>query len=396
MNRIKGEIFLFYFVLTILLFGPIFGLIDTSFFGSIIGLSLLMVAKKDFSFSFIKCIIPHYFIVLLLLLYSLLIYLLYQESSFYIIKFFKSSIIAITIPLFIYNYPLNYLYKLKILRNVLILNALVIFIQILLPTSQPLFASIYLFNKRFSSIRSFGLTTGFDSAGFYSIIGMLISFHLLQKNKRKVDIFLILLFITSVLLTSRTSMIIGIALFTLYQFKIILGAEKRIKIPFIITLIPQSFIFVLIFKIVYTTIILKDVSYVFNINLSQQFALTSLDDIANSHFFLPEKPIDTIFGMGMNPKADNGYVKTIFFIGVLGLGLFATTYLYLPFYLLSRNDKKNNNITKLFLLIILLQFVFNFKNLYFFSRGFYDIVLILFCISLEEIIYNNKIGLNKK
>ena len=105
-------------------------------------------------------------------------------------------------------------------------------------------------------------------------------------------------------------------------------------------------------------------------------------------FIIPDDTLSLFLGDGSNPfYVDIGYIKIIFMHGLVGLILIISFYfgLYSTVRLTDRVVFNN-----LFLWIIFLTFMFNFKNLFLFSRGIFEITIMFYFTILN---YKNE---NKK
>jgi len=99
-----------------------------------------------------------------------------------------------------------------------------------------------------------------------------------------------------------------------------------------------------------------------------------------------------------------GYIKLIFMVGIMGLSLVAGMYFLMLLRILRmlrigrrkfanrilQDPVVGNTVLQTLAIIIPLQFLLNFKNLYFLTRSSYELTLMLFFIAVSNIRYSNR------
>ena len=246
------------------------------------------------------------------------------------------------------------------------LNATMVIITALLPS---LYHTLHLdlfsgFNKTVHYFRSPGLTIGFDTSGFISLLSIVLVFLHINRIPPLLKNLLLLTLSTSVIFSSRTSMIAYLMLIFL-----MLLFQKKYKYPNLkdgkIVLLP--FIPILLFLFYLLTyfftdelpfdngIIVKIIDGSISNIYSQgeeygmQYALTNL------FTFIP---------VGLSP-ADNFTGKILGATGIICLFI-SIVYLIILFIVYI---KLKNIIHPYIILLFLLQLIFNLKNNYFFTGG---------------------------
>jgi len=389
--------FTFYLMITLALFGPKIGWMDTSVLAGFIGIFGVPSFIKTGSLRISKSILWFFVLMVIILFYSLYICLI-SNSNFY--SFFRSARATISLALLgvvIYNYRLKLSNMIDLILIVLLLNAIAIFSQIFFPETKLYFAELYQFNKHFVSLRSFGLTAGYDTAGFFCIMGFILSALLaLDKRKKLKYILFCAIFCFATFFTSRSSMIlISIFAFVFYIWFLLKG-NYTLRIFSIIMLCFFAIIFYYyVFPLLKTTIIFFNFIRSTGIKppdlYVHSFAITNLTEWRTSFFILPHNFSELFFGTGIDPASDIGYVKLLFMVGIIGTCLILTFYflLLLSLYFNLKNhslfglfNRDGLILTNALFIIIPMQFIFNIKNLYFLTRGYFELIIILFILWL--------------
>jgi len=385
----------FSFIIFISIFGPKFGFFDTSLLGSLIGIIILSLLKK---IKIPKDGFSLFIFLTIILSYSIIIFFVSETSNLYpVLRGTRALLATLLLGIVVYNFPLRISSMLNITIIIILINAIVIFIQILMPGIQVYFAKLYEFNKTIRNMRAFGLTAGFDTAGFLCVKGIVlsgVSFLVIKKSMKY--ILVLSIFSIATLFTSRSTMALSVFIVLGFALVFIIKSKFKYKLLGIITI-------VLIFLALFYYII-PIFSETFYLNIfdsfesdnpaSEQFAKTNISTWINNRWILPENEYNLIFGSTVNPDSDVGYIILIHMIGIIGLILVVSFY----FLMLSKVLKNSKtflpfkgrchliSIEKILLIsltiIICLEFVTNIKNLYFFTRSHYELTVILFFLAL--------------
>jgi hypothetical protein len=97
---------------------------------------------------------------------------------------------------------------------------------------------------------------------------------------------------------------------------------------------------------------------------------------------LPKTIVGLVFGENYFPFSDSGYIQTINAVGLLGLSI--SFYFYFKiFFTLKVKNLSNHlklNVSKALKMIILITLFVCIKNQYMFTRGSFELIILLFVI----------------
>jgi hypothetical protein len=289
----------------------------------------------------------------------------------------------------------------KILIFVLFIGALVVLVQSFVPTTQQWFSDLWGFTKPHRFLRAFGMTAGYDTMGYLLVFGACAALGRYLQTKEKLSLFYFIFIGGSILFTSRTSMLLLLgtsALTFLLQAKKLRLLSLQSAVFYILIFGISYFI---IFPVIYNTIILQNSdAELFGFVLSERFAVSDIGDTVDNHFLLPDNFSELLFGSGVDKAVDPGYMKIIFYGGFTLLSFYILFYLSLYLLALSKaksikhyfvtfgNPRNNEDLKKilfvLFLikLILLITMIGNLKNLYFLTRGYHELLIVLLAVFL--------------
>lgn len=310
-------------------------------------------------------------------------------------KFFRTFLNTLLLAIIFKNLNFNSSQFFKAIIIALMLNTVVVYIQILFPSSKELFIGITGFSKKKGILRSFGLFSSYDFAGLTTCITMVVlwlGFLFKKKNFFFVLYFIVLL---SSLSISRFTMVVSVLVF-MGSFYYFYRKKGNYFIKYLVLFPLISFVGYYTFNKFYAFINFS-LNSSSNEDINQSYSTQSTDILLNKMAVLPQDVLSTILGTAKSiDSSDIGYVKIIFMIGIVGLMLILYFY-----YSLLKNIiiKINNDVTfssddKRYLIIllravVLLLILFNSKLLLIYSRGTNDFFLILL-FGIERIILNNK------
>jgi hypothetical protein len=124
--------------------------------------------------------------------------------------------------------------------------------------------------------------------------------------------------------------------------------------------------------------------FIYSINDNGTFSTGSTNRLFETMYFVPEKPLNLIFGtsnFGRSPNlpyinSDSGFILMIFGAGFLGLIIAFSIFLY--FYIIAFRYRKNREVSFLVRLFVLLIIAANLKDLYYLAiSGVMQILMIL-------------------
>lgn len=392
-----------FFLISFIVFGPVFVLSGVRIdFRIFIVLTVLMVFilhsmnKGNYKFN-CKGIISIIFIQLFIIfIYTLFIYLNLNDTymlnlSLRLIVFFILTLFIVEIYLkkdYINKYFFNILFYATALNSIVVLlMAKVDFIRLFIQKFQ---LQIKLLEVS-GNIRMMALNGMAGSTlSFLIFIGGIAYFYMESKNK-KIDLFLFMLILWSLLYAGRTGLIF---------FIVFLG----IKLLFHLINKYGLFISTIIFSITIPMVLLA--SSIFNDNLylfsretintfrflssmyiSESGLPITMENLLYHSFFLPENNI--WFGsIGFNDydggpyHSDIGYIKMIFSIGIIGQILFSILYITLA--LISYYHLKYEKSFSYTIIIIIFLFLFHLKGLALGSTLFTFIIFLSFFSALYK------------
>lgn len=365
-----------FILILLIVFGPKYGFLDLSFFTSLF--VIILNFNKLRRLNKINFFLP--LLSILLIVIITLLSNIFSLSDFdlnIIFRYFRS--IVGFVAAYVISLNLTPKKLINIIQLLLILNSIIVILQILFPSLHDSMAIITGYNKKYIPFRGFGLTNGYDIAGLFTTIGLLLSvkFPIFKKNLSKLIVNLI--FIVSAVFISRLT-----ALFVLLITLWLLFNKHKLILP-ILSFILSIMLYLDSFNLYTQLIHYYDIFS--SIDITQSYSSSSVD-LLKSMFIIPDDTLSLFLGDGSNPfYVDIGYIKIIFMHGLVGLILIISFYfgLYSTVRLTDRVVFNN-----LFLWIIFLTFMFNFKNLFFFSRGIFEITIMFYLTILN---YKNE---NKK
>jgi len=299
----RGFAPMFSLVVFLVLFGPKFGLVDTIVVGGLIGLLILLPTKS------IK--IPKYINTLIALMgiivfYSMSIYILTGSSDNYVIlRNLRAFFSTILISIIIYNVPLRKSVILDTIINILLLHALAVLIQVSVPVTKLYFSALYLFDKNLSNpMRAFGLTAGYDIAGYLCIVGMILALlSALYSTKTSRYIPRAIIFGVAAIFTSRVSLVILVVMTLFFGALFIVKGNRKLKVIGIIGIVGIAIISR--YYIVPLIMNTAGVSTVYMHKYVSFFAETDIRIMLKSMWIFPTNEWSILFGAGVNPHVDS-------------------------------------------------------------------------------------------
>lgn len=365
-----------FIIILLIFFGPKFGFLDFSFFTSLF--VIILNINKLRGLNKITFFFPLLTIVLIICLTLLSnIFSLSDFDLSIILRYFRAFVGFFAASIISFNLTSKKL--INTIQLLLILNSIIVILQVIFPFLHDSMATITGYDKKYLPFRGYGLTNGYDIAGLFTTIGLLLSVKFPIFKKKLSKLIINLIFIISAVFISRltASFVLLITLWLLYN-------KHKLILPIL------SFILLFMFYLdsfnLYTQLI-HYFNLISSIDISQSYSSSSVD-ILKDMFIIPDDTLGLFLGNGSNPfYVDIGYIKIIFMHGLVGLILIISFYLRLYSTLRLTDRVIFNNI---FLWIVFLTFMFNFKNLFFLSRGIFELTMMFYFTILA---YKNE---NKK
>jgi hypothetical protein len=274
------------------------------------------------------------------------------------LRFFLSNVLLITY--FSFN-EFEYREIEKCIENAILLHIVVIYIELIYPTSKLLIKNILGFRSPILPLRCYGLSDGYDSAGFLINIYYLIN---VIKNKR--TRLIVLLYTTiACFFVSRFSLLINILL-AIYYFLSNIN-KKRAIIELIVILFLCAGLIPVFRQI------MQSIQYL------DSYAFSTIDLLLHGMIVFPDSLSSLMFGVSVRPNvygkpSDIGYINIIFMYGVVGLIIII--FYYLLIIRKSIIGPKSEKNTALYY-SALLMFIFNYKILVMSSSIFTELLLFI-------------------
>lgn len=272
--------------------------------------------------------------------------------------------------------------KLNWITNVLLIHAIIVIVSaVFFIELQEYLSIISDYNKRPRLFRSTGLMAGFDMAGLICNVGVVT-----VLIKKKFNLILFLIFFTAVIFTSRFSILTLFCVLILYIIAIRTDGGIFKFTCVLLTLLPIGLVGFILFVLTTSGIffdmdipLLKTVSSLFT-EISWTYAQTDLSETTKTQLVFPDSFFTFLFGLGFYGGGDPGYVRIINCVGFLGLCSMMLWHVYLFYAFFYTNSLvlscKKQKIFLGFFFIAVLIFL-NFKNSYFYTGTFFELILYL-------------------
>ena len=318
----------------------------------------------------------------LLLLLSVLISLANLTFDPYVLgKFLRSLINTILLCLIINNLNFKKNNYINSLVLVFFLNTLAVIIQYYFPQTKLNFALFSDFNKNLDQLRSFGLFSSYDATGLLTCISMLSVWCLYRYSKKIIYLLLFITFFLSSIYISRITMLVASFIFLCCVFDYLRKNNFfSIKIIFLLTILIYlgNYVFNQIYTIIFKSIVGDSL-------VNKTYSSSSGDILMNEMVYFPDSLFNLFMGTGVSADgSDIGYVKIIFMIGIFGLFLIVKYYYQTHKKLMriikqkfSSHDLQFRSLKFFLVGFIVINFIFNFKLLLIYSRGFHELYLLL-------------------
>ncbi|WP_371375312.1 hypothetical protein [Thalassotalea aquiviva] len=324
--------------------------------------------------------------------YQIIIQVVYTNFDFVAVgRLIRALLNLVFIGMFLHNMANN---KMKDVYHCLILvllcNSILVIVSAFV-VDISYYLSFLTGNDRYKLLRSSGLASGFDFAGFGALAGLiLVYFNPFKSISFYKQLAFYLLFIVSTLFMSRVSMALGIAIggWAIASLPFNREVPKALKLIIIITVAPLAYLvidyFILIVKVTYG---LAEVSN----TIVERYASQSKGALGWEYmFFLPSTLNEIVWGTGQETlESDVGYIKDIFRFGIVGV-LVVLIFHILPFIV----SEPNKPLKRISICILGLLILLSFKNNYFLARTSFPIFIFTIMLFLNYKVRNETTLLN--
>jgi hypothetical protein len=411
------------------IFGPkVFGVVDLMVLVPF-SLLLLFLGLRNGNFNAVR--VDSTFSVVMMQSIFIIIYIFFTfiisevNDTYFALRSFRSMLSSLFLFLLFFSLVKYGLVEterfVSILFFVLFIGSLVVLVQSFFPNTQALFADLWGFDKPHRFLRAFGMTAGYDTMGYLLVFGACAALGRYLQTKQKSSLFYFIFIGGSIVFTSRTSMVLLLgtsALTFLLQAKKLSFLSLQSAVFYLLIFGVSYFV---IFPVIYKTMIVQDSgAELFGFVLSDRFAVSDIGDTIGNQFFLPDDFRELIFGSGVDAAVDPGYIKIVFYGGFTLLAFYILFYLSLYLLVLSKAKKvaryvmafgnlsNKADLKRLLFILFLIKLVLiitmigNFKNLYFFTRGYHELLVVLLAVFLgsysrlrEIMVVNSERGLER-
>lgn len=383
-----NSLFIFFILFTNLYF-PISPILVTG-----IDLCIAIWLYKDIQLN------PYGYLILgsfLLLFFSIISFIFADNPENQVLfKYIRSFISTLTLIIIGQKITLAPTSFLRLISAVFLSHIIAIFLQILHPQLGPAMAPYFNFSRELAflrtiQLRKLGLCGGFDAASMV-LIAALIFFYINFMFRK--NILFLALSIVSALMTlyvSRLGLIFAGGVLIILAL-LSLKRKGIVRITGIILAIATIFFsYIIILPILAATNgIHTDITFSTNSDVSyytQDYRSTngSVDGLTHYHLYMYKELsfFQIIFGAGNSSKSDIGYIQILFQTGLIGLIIVMCMHIWTIFKI-KKTYSNDSNMRVLHLFCIAYMFVlflFNYKILLLYSRGFYDFYILCFIYS---------------
>jgi hypothetical protein len=274
----------------------------------------------------------------------------------------------------------------------------IVFLQIALPDITYITAPIFGFEREPSileqyTLRKLGASSSYDTASLFSIAALLLYYLQFRQGCGKKFFYLAALAFLATLFSSRAGIAISlgivlwIATVTLLRASPARKAAALLFLAILVFVAYQLFLPLVLHSLGIAELDSSEVTLVFS---AADYGTTgTLEALTQSHLEPLKIPIVDIFlGFSIDPNSiqrytDIGYVKFIYHVGVPGTVLILLAHIYMLFSSIqvSRGRHTDNSVkvlAQLLALLIAIGLVFNYKSLEIYSRGYGDLLFMLF------------------
>jgi O-antigen ligase len=333
-------------------------------------------------------------ISILILLWSLIVSVANGNFSEYVVgRCARIVLNTILLSIIIRNMNFSYRQFIVAVGIVLFINVIAVYVQQIFPSTKNYFIEFSEYTKGILTMRSFGLYASYDSNGLNICVGLafwgiIYYFH----RKLLYFVFFCVTFLSAIFISRYTIIISSVLCLVFLMLYLKTQKLKSIILIILGVIILGSFFYDRASSILNYS----DIDYLSTTEGS--YSKFSADVLLGRMLFLPDNPLSMILGEGIDPSnTDNGYIKLIFMIGLIGIIMILYLYGSTIFYLWEKNAKsrpikgiQSNYIIFYFLFsLFVLMLCFNFKLLLIYGRGFHDMFIII-SLALNKILIQEK------
>ena len=382
----KADIELIIFIFSIL-FLPKIGLIDLKMIASIIFLGISLARDKRLVLEG-KMVFSVLIIGLLIVLF--IVNSLLNDTDYLILmRYIRCLLSVVCVSNYIRTKKTTDNEVVQAVSIVIALHAIAIIVSVLFPASRPAIEFISRYNKKYLSLRSTGLLSGYDFAGMFLNSAFTLRIIYNVKEKNKIFDTYCYLYIIATIFTSRLNtllLMVEVVVVVLYMLKT-QRISSSVSLIIIIPIMLAGSVFSILTIQAFASIKVQLVQhYQWIAKLDRTINLTYSDssvlyDIIESHYDIAPE-INRIIGNGITVNKDPGIIKTIYEGGCVAVVLKFLFYLDIFTYSLRR--KRAQYIYVFLLIYILLNTIYEFKLQFYFATGAFELLITFFTVGRHE------------
>ena len=284
------------------------------------------------------------------------------------------------------------------LTFVLLIHAISIIASIVIPSIRPYIYIISGYSKKYLPLRSTGLLSGYDFAGYYLNAGVFLRFFYNTKYRDKVFDLQMIIFIVAIIFTSRINTLVLMAemiLIIFYMFR-----TKRISssmtLVIVIPLILIGFVFSILTIEQFAPLkysLMQRYQWISSLDktINLTYADSTIQDALTKHYDI-ESSVNLFIGNGVIPKKDPGIIKTIYEGGYTAL--LTKMLFYLDIFVYAFRRRNNSTLHSFLAAYVVLTAIMELKLSFFFASGSFELLITTFCacLVLDAFEVNNGLG----
>lgn len=292
----------------------------------------------------------------------------------------------------------------EVVSVVLFLHIMTIIAQVLYPPLSTMIAPYFNYSRDLDilegmQLRKLGLSGGFDASSMLVVMAVIFYYYQFYYKEKWIYLLLSIASMAMTLFVSRTGMLIAAASMAYFVVASI-RKKGRLRVAGIgmAALCGAVLVYLVLPILASTNGLLIDISVNQNADVSyftQDYSSAngSARNLTYNHWlYLNDLSFsEWILGSGNSSSSDIGYIQIIFQVGLVGLLLILI--MHIKMFKILRHMKSTNkdfNVLRTFCMVYLVAlFVFNYKILLLYSRGFYDFILICF-VYIVNYYYTNR------
>lgn len=367
-------------------------------------LAIFALAMSKYKFSRLDNHVVLYFSMIITV--WILVVILYRGGVYeqqILLKYVRSFITILLIYLFIASVNISSEVVVNSLSIVFGIHVYMVLLQVPFPDLMKLTGPIFGFERELSileqyTLRKLGASSSFDTASFWSASGVIFFYLRYNSSSRKFFLINFGAAILAGMLSSRTGMIMTMALVLCVCIHKIIIADPVKKLLFGTVLAGVfAFLFFSLYPLLLHSLGVQglrsdEVALLFSVT---DYGTTgSFQALTEDHLMPLMLPLkDLLIGYALDPNSigrfsDIGYVKFIYHVGIIGAALIVLIHLWMmrvtAFYIFRRSlDCADRDLGIFLLWLIGAGLLFNYKSLEIYSRGTGDMIFIVFLFFLS-------------